>query len=202
MTRKAMLVLGAFASRLKATRARLRKDARAGSAAIEFAMLALPFFYFLFGIIETGVLFFAQSALTNATEDTARMIRTGQIQGALTSDELVGDICAKLSGLIETSGCKIDLKVDLRVFSGFGGSGYPDVVKPDGALDTDNMAVQATDACKVVLFRAYYPWTIMTPFMGALMSNMPSGNQVLLGAAAAFRTEPFPDATYTTTSQC
>ena len=73
-----MFGLGVLASRLRRTRLRMRKNSRSGMAAVEFAMVAPAFFLFLFGIIETGVIFFAQSALTNATNDAARLVRTGQ----------------------------------------------------------------------------------------------------------------------------
>jgi len=220
-----MLVLGAFASRLKGLhkrgpqpqgaddgiRARMRRDSRRGSAAIEFAMLAPVFFLFLFGLIETGVIYFAQATLTNAIDDAARTVRTGKLMGTLTADQMKDAVCNGIAtrqdgtgpmGLMSWDTCKATLQVDMRVFDGFSGANYPSVIKADGSLDVNNMTVQATDACKVVLFRAYYPWTVLTPFLGSLMSNMPSGNQVLLGAAAAFRTEPYPDASRATTQLC
>lgn len=205
-----MLVLGAFASRLKASRTRMRRDARRGSAAIEFAMVAPIFFLFLFGIIETGVLYFAQSTLTNAIDDAARQVRTGQLKGTLTADQMKDAVCSGIAtlengqgtGLMSWQTCKATLQVDMRVFDGFSGASYPNVIKDNGALDVNNMTVQATDACKVVLFRAYYPWKVLTPFLAQLMSNMPSGNEILLGSAAAFRTEPYPDADRATSATC
>jgi hypothetical protein len=53
-----------------------------------------------------------------------------------------------------------------------------------------------------VLFRAYYPWHVLTPFLASLMSNMPSGDEFLLGSGAAFRTEPYPDAGRQATTTC
>jgi Flp pilus assembly protein TadG len=191
-------------------RARMRAEQQRGSAAIEFAMIAPVFFLFMFGIIETGVIYFAQSTLTNAVEDAARMVRTGQLKGTLTADQMKEAVCTDFAssqdgsklGLMSWQTCLDTLQVDMRVFDGFSGASYPSVIKSDGALDVNNMTVQATDACKVVLFRAYYPWHILTPFLAPLMSNMPSGTDVLLGAAQAFRTEPYPDASRETTSLC
>lgn len=194
----------------------MRKDSRRGSAAIEFAMVAPIFFLFLFGLIETGVLFLAQSTLTNAIEDAARQVRTGQQKGALSADTVKSLVCSSFAssdpqnppasgahtGLMSWQDCKNTLQVDLRVFDGFSGASYPKVIKDNGALDVNNMTVQATDACKVVLLRAYYPWSVLTPFLAPLMSNMPSGTQVLLGSAAAFRTEPYPDANRQASTTC
>lgn len=205
-----MLVPGKFASKLRRLRTRFRKDARRGSAAIEFAMIAPVFFLFLFGIIETGVIYFAQSTLTNSVEDAARLVRTGQLKGTLTPDQMKTAVCNDFAsspdgskvGLMSWETCLNNLQVDMRVFDGFGGASYPSVIKSDGSLDVNNMTVQATDACKVVLFRAYYPWHILTPFLAPLMSNMPSGTDVLLGAAQAFRTEPYPDASRQASTLC
>ncbi len=211
-----MMVLGVYAARLNRMRLRMRRDSRSGSAAIEFAMVAPIFFLFLFGLIETGVLFFAQATLSNAIEDAARQVRTGQQKGTLSAETVRAMVCAGFAssdpahppasgartGLMSWETCTKTLQVDMRVFSGFSGASYPNVIKSDGALDVNNMTVQATDACKVVLLRAYYPWSVLTPFLAPLMSNMPSGTQVLLGSAAAFRTEPYPDATREASTTC
>lgn len=205
-----MLVLGAFVARLKTLRKRMREESRRGSAAIEFAMIAPVFFLFLFGIIETGVIYFAQATLTNSIEDAARQVRTGQLTGTLTADQMKHAVCDSFAtsqdgsklGLVSWQTCLNTVQVDMRVFNGFGGASYPNVILPDGGLDVNNMTVQATDACKVVLFRAYYPWHILTPFLAPLMSNMPSGTDVLLGAAEAFRTEPYPDANHEANAAC
>lgn len=196
-----MLGLGILASRLRRARVRMRKNSRSGMAAVEFAMVAPAFFLFLFGIIETGVIFFAQSALTNATNDAARMVRTGQIKGDITASQLTDAVCDEMTGMMSLQTCQANLKVDLRVYGGFGGANYPDVLNPDGSLNTNNMAVNSSTACSVVLFRTFYPWTIMTPLMAPLMSNMPS-NQYLMTAAAAFRNEPYPDQQHVSNALC
>lgn len=197
-------------------RARMRKDSRRGSAAIEFAMVAPVFFLFLFGLIETGVVYFAKSTLTNAIDDAARQVRTGQRKGVLSATDVKTMICTGIAssdpgnippggarvGLMSWQTCMDTVQVDMRVFDGFSGASYPDVVAADGSLLVNNMTIQTTDACKVVLLRAYYPWKVLTPFLGPIMSNMPSGDQILLGSAAAFRTEPYPDAERETTTLC
>jgi len=74
-----------LAARFRGLRRRLRADGIKGSAAIEFAMVAPVFFVLLMGTIEAGVIFFAQSALQNALNDTARLVRTGQTSCYTTS---------------------------------------------------------------------------------------------------------------------
>ena len=171
-------------------RERHRHDGRSGSAAIEFALIAPVLFLFLFGIIETGVIFFASAALQNATDDTARLIRTGQMTGNLTASQLRSYICSEISGLIASTTCNSNLQIDLRSYSTFSGASYPSVVNANGSLNSGAMAVDATGDCQVVLLRTFYPWTILTPLMQTFLANMPN-DQHLLAAAAAFRTEPY-----------
>ena len=46
-----------------------------GATAIEFAIVALPFFALLFGILELAVVFFINSALVQATAEAGRVLR-------------------------------------------------------------------------------------------------------------------------------
>ena len=55
---------------------------RRGSAAVEFAMVALPFLALIFGILELSMIYLVSTTLENATADTARKIRTGELQTA------------------------------------------------------------------------------------------------------------------------
>ncbi len=57
---------------------RLRRS-RDGAAALEFAILAVPFFIIIFASIETFVAFTAEQMIASATDSMARKIRTGQI---------------------------------------------------------------------------------------------------------------------------
>ena len=176
--------------------ARMRARARSGSAAIEFALVAPVFFLFIFGIIETGVIYFAGTALQNATDDAARLVRTGEAVG-MTEAQFKSQICGEISGLISASTCTTNLQVDIRQYSSFTTASYPSVTNTNGSLNTGAMQYPSSlTPCEVVLVRAFYPWSIITPLMQPLLENMPNG-QYLLSAAAAFRSEP-----YTSSSTC
>jgi Flp pilus assembly protein TadG len=169
---------------------------RSGSAAIEFAIIAPVLFLFLFGMIETGVIYFAGTTLQNATDDAARMVRTGQAS-AFTEAQFKTQICSEMTGIISSAQCTTNLQVDVRQYGTFGAASYPSVTNPDGSLNTGAMTYPgAMSPCQVVLVRAFYPWSIMTPLMQPLLQNMPNG-QYLLTAAAAFRSEP-----YTSSATC
>jgi Flp pilus assembly protein TadG len=170
---------------------RKRGRARSGSVAIEFALIAPVLALFLFGIIETGVIFFAQSALQNAADDAARLVRTGQAQSnAMTEAQYAQQICGEMSGLVSTANCTSNLQVDMQSFTDFSSANYNNVMNPNGTLNAKKMQYLTGGACDVVLVRAFYPWSIMTPLLSPLLSNMPNG-QYLLTAATAFRNEPY-----------
>lgn len=89
-----------------------------GSAAIEFGMIAVPFFMMIFAIIETAMMFFATQALETATQDSARLIMTGQAQIAgMSASQFKANVCTRLSGLLD---CANGVDVDVKSYSSFG----------------------------------------------------------------------------------
>lgn len=65
--------------RLLATLRRFR-GSRRGSAAVEFALVAPMFFALLFAIIESALMFLASQVLESASQNSARVLLTGQAQ--------------------------------------------------------------------------------------------------------------------------
>ncbi|MEJ0060036.1 MAG: TadE family protein [Terricaulis sp.] len=53
---------------------------KSGAAALEFAMVAIPFFLLTFGLAEVAMIGFTQTTLDYAVSETAREIRTGATQ--------------------------------------------------------------------------------------------------------------------------
>lgn len=186
-----MSIVRNFRTFMLRTARRMRKDARSGSSIIEFAVIAPVFLLFLCGIIETGVIFYGQSTLFYATSDATRMVRTGQITGNVTAATIRTQICNRIGGLISSSQCNANLKIDMRTYSGFGSSSYPSVTNSNGTINNSALNTSSSlSACQIVLIRSFYPWAIMTPLMRPLLKTASDGTH-LLYAAAAFRTEPY-----------
>lgn len=164
-----------------------------GSAAIEFAMVAPVFFTLLLGIIQAGIVFFAQETLQNAVMDVGRQVRTGQAQAAsMTQQQFRTQICNEVSALLDCNaslnGVSL-LQFDVNAYpAGFAGNmnTSPLVGNDLPALNTYNMG----NACDVVLVRVYYKWPIQAPGLDWFMVNM-ANNSHLLAAASAFRNEPY-----------
>ena len=186
-----------LAARFRRLRRRLKADGIKGSAAIEFAMVAPVFFVLLMGTIEAGVIFFAQSALQNALNDTARLVRTGQsgcytTSGgncvAMTQAQFRTKLCSEVSLLLQDC-TGASLQFDVQAYpSGFSSASNSSPLV-GGALPTLT-AFNVGNACDVVLARAFYKWPVFTPGLSYFLANVGSSYH-LLTSAAAFRNEPY-----------
>jgi Flp pilus assembly protein TadG len=160
-----------------------------GATAVEFAMVAAPFFFLLFAMIEIAAVFFTSTVLENAVLETAREIRTGQVQnGGITQAQFRDEICDRVSIVGDCD----RLEFDVQVFDGFNSVTQTSPIAGDGSLDTGSFGWDPGGAGDIVLVRVFYRWSLLTPNFGGALSNM-GGNQRLLTAATVFRNEPFDD---------
>ncbi|MES2254332.1 MAG: TadE/TadG family type IV pilus assembly protein [Pseudomonadota bacterium] len=183
-----------------------------GSAAIEFAFIAPMFFALMLGILEIGVMTFAQFAMQNAVTDAGRLIRTGQAQDATAligsgiampqcasdaastqvmfaspADWFKGQICCGVATLMDCSKLTVTVAAPAAGFNG----GFASL-GPAGSYSPGT-------ACSVVLVRADYIWTIWFPGLAQLLNANASANFLvnsgsngrLLSGTTAFRNEPF-----------
>jgi Flp pilus assembly protein TadG len=173
---------------MRALRRVWRRDER-GSVAIEFAIIAPVFFFLMFVIAETALVFVAEQVMDNAVFETARLIRTGQAQGppAMSQSDFKNAVCSRASVFINCSGSSFYLEV----------KSYPtfaDMVV-DAPVDDDDDFVDAGaydygSASEIVVVRAYYQWPTNTIFGSLSLKNLSNGKR-LIGSFAAFRNEPF-----------
>ena len=114
---------------------------REGSTAIEFTALAIPFSMLVFAILESCISFAGQEVLTNATDDVARQLRTGQLRAAdVNETSLKKMICDRLD-IVVAKGCP-DLVVDLREFPTFAAAAAVKIkLTTDKDIDTTGFAV-------------------------------------------------------------
>ncbi|MEQ8746590.1 TadE/TadG family type IV pilus assembly protein [Pyruvatibacter sp.] len=159
-----------------------------GSSAVEFALLAMPFFGILFATLEATAVFFASVSLETGAAEASRMVRTGQVQlQGLSREDIRNTICDAMF-----MGCDNRMQIDVRRFDNFSAIDFTDPLTEDGDLRTDLM-FQPGNPGDIVLVRVFYVWEIATPFLGAAMSNMSSGSRLII-SSAAFRNEPFGNA--------
>ena len=177
-----------------------------GAVAIEFGILAVPFFAVVFAIIETSMSFFAQQVLESALQDSIRQIRTGQSQARTipwTAAEFRAEICNHSFGFFS---CTDDngnrLRVKVTPVTNF--TAAPNQVQnpvnpacsmttPDPAADCNWSMAETYDdgtGSSVIIAQAYYKWPTMINLPWFNFANQ-AGNNRLLSAVRVFKNEPF-----------
>lgn len=168
------------------TARRFARD-RTGAAAVEFALVATPFFILLFGILEIALIFFATAIIEDSVSQAARDIRTGELQTAGGSEaDFRAAICARINTVADCG----RLQVDVRPFNSFSAADMGAPMNGDGELDNGNFTFEPGEAGDVVVVRVFYDWQLLGPGFINGLSNMP-GNRRLISSATAFRNEPF-----------
>ncbi|NQY15477.1 MAG: pilus assembly protein [Henriciella sp.] len=184
---------GVFATRWHKSFQAYCADKR-GLAAVEFAMIAMPFFLMIFGTIELAVIFIMQAILDNAAAEASRQIRTGQLQTAGLSQanmetrfkDSLGD---ELFGLLDPN----KVIYDVQTFTTFGntGGGITYDTSTD-SIDQSGFGYNFGGQNDIVVVRVFYEWDLIIPVLSAPLKNPNlSDNKTLLQATVAFRNEPF-----------
>ena len=181
---------GRSAGRKRFSPLRFARD-RKGSAAIEFAALALPFSLLLFAILETCLSFAAQQLLANSADKVARELRTGQIKAADLDEQKLRDlICADLE-IIVTSGCP-GLEVDLKEYNTYAAAAAVKInFTSDNDIDTSDFAVTPGKSQTKNMLRVFYRWPVITEFMKASLAKF--DGKAILFSTVTWQNEPFND---------
>jgi len=166
--------------------ARFGRD-RGGSAAVEFAFVALPFFLMLFAVLELALIFTLDAVLESAAIDTGRLVRTGQASAAsFTKDRFKQELCSRMS--VFSVGCADRVIVDVQPVVSFASPVVDDPVT-DGALDDDKAAYDGGAPGSLMLVRVWYRQPVLTPFLGQAVEAWANGHT--LTATTAFQNEPW-----------
>lgn len=160
---------------------------RKGIAAIEFALVAMPFLALMAGIIEFGLSFVVNRTLDHAVAESTRLIKTGQAQKAnFDKAKFKADVCSNMTAFCDLA----RLEIDVRTFDDFASiKNLPAMVGNDGNFSGGMNYTQSTGG-QIVVARAVYAWPMFT----ALLSTDPgdSGTTRHLYSTQVFRNEPFP----------
>lgn len=159
-----------------------------GSAAVDFALVLLPFLMVLMAIIESGLVLLASSVLDTATANSARLILTGQAQtSSMTAAQFKSTVCASLTVMFN---CTAKLYVDVESFSSFSAISLPAVTDAYGNLLTSNFNYLPGNPGDIVVVRLIYQWPIIASSLGiGLVTG--ANNTYTLVSTAAFRNEPY-----------
>jgi Flp pilus assembly protein TadG len=166
-----------------------------GAAAIEFALLAIPYFLIVFAIIETFIAFTGEQLIANAVDTMARKLRTGQITAETSKEDFRSAFCDEISILIQCNGEEDNkLILDVRSFSSF--ADIPKTIPRESGDLTATDIYEPGGADTINMLRAYYRWEIVTdlvrPYISAIRpadSSFPK--EFLIVATAAYKNENY-----------
>ena len=165
---------------------RFRRNRR-GSAAVEFALVAPLFFGLLFAIIELSMVFFASQVLETATQDSARVIMTGQAQNAsFTQAQFKNLVCSRLTIMFD---CVNGVSIDVQSYAAFGSVNVADPIDASKNFVPPNNYLPGNPG-DVVVVRLFYKWPLYVTGLGFNIANI-GGSKRLLTATAAFQNEPY-----------
>ena len=186
----------AFLNRFRPKFVRRMVKSESGAAAVEFALVAFPFFMVMGCICETGIMLFTEYSIQAGVQDAARQIRTGQAQNSsLSAANFKSKIC-EITGIVID--CESKLTVYVRPAASFTAlasvmPGYMNVgAKPDGTPNPISYSCGSPEQAAGVL--ATYDWKFTMPFM-TFLGNFGGGHTRRLYGIAIFQNEPFPAGT-------
>lgn len=163
--------------------------AKSGTAAVEFGLLAIPFFLLTLGVAEVAMIGLAQTSLDHAVSETARGIRTGTVQTqGQTYEQVQESLCNEVTSLLSVD-CEENLFLDVDTFNSFVGVQNQNPIV-NGTLQQGQFGFNPGASSSIVVVRAYYRWKILTPLFENVFQNVDGGQRILV-SNLMFRNEPF-----------
>lgn len=164
-------------------------DDRRGSTTVEFAMIALPFFGVLLGILQIALVFFGQQIMETVAEKSARLLMTGAAQErGMTAAQYKQSVCAHLPPTMSCS----SLYVDVQSATDFS---LANAAQPRMTFDPRTGALTGTQAYSpgragsIVVLRIMYLWPVVFAPGLNLASN--SKGDRLLVSTSVLKVEPY-----------
>ena len=156
---------------------------RRGSAAVEFALVAFPFFLLIMSIIEIGIIGVSSQSLKNGVRDTARLALVGEAQ-CMDRSEMIETICDN-SALLPQCSQRLDLRQS--VFPTGWQSNFDEQISaiPEGASEE----FQRPQGGDIVVVLAGYRWDLMSPILEPVLGD--EEGDFRFRQSFAFQTEAF-----------
>lgn len=157
-----------------------------GVAALEFALVALPFLMVTFGTLEIGLLMFKTSIMEGATRDAARQVRTGAAQTS--ANPLVDFQTAFCNGLFGMYDCAT-FYFDVRNFASFTAIALPAITFDANGIP-NNVVFQPGGPGTVSTVRVLTNHVFATPLIGSIMGSA-GNNTLVVSSTTVLKAEPY-----------
>jgi len=173
-----------------------RRD-KDGATAIEFAMVAMPFFFVILATMEVAMVMWQGEVLETAVARASRKIYTGEFQLAHAAEtnmttlqtQLKQSICGDMGVFLPSSSCTTQLSVDVRTLDTFSSTSTANPIDAaDGSYNTTKFGYANVAPKAVGLLTASFVYNPFFPQLG--IGTLPGGRRLIM-ATAAFKAEPY-----------
>lgn len=162
-----------------------------GATAVEFALLAFPFFTIIAGILQTSMVLLTGQVLESAVNDASRVIRTGQIRDQGNSlATFRTELCDRLYGLVNS--CD-GLHIRVTEITDFTSASVTVPIDTSCQNTCDWNAGQSWTpgaGKSIMLVQVYFKYPVFVQLGPFGMANLGDGTR-LMGAATVFQNEPY-----------
>ena len=181
-------------AKLSWSRRRFGKN-KSGSTAVEFAIVAPLFLMMMFSTFEVGWFYFANSVVDAAVGDSARLIKTGQVQRWSGDDEFKFDaLYDTICDVVKTFGeCDTRLTLEGKTFASFtelAADNTPATCADAPSDQLEAMPFEPGGELQIIRVRVCYIYTTLNPAIGISLAE-PGTNQRRLISTMIFRNEPY-----------
>ncbi len=160
-----------------------------GATAVEFAIVATPFFALLIALFQTALVFFAQRVLDEITDQASRYILTGQAQTAgMTQSQFATYVCQNSFAIFNCS----NFMINVQNYSSFSSANTttPTLTFNSQGAVTNQWTWSPGNAGDIVIVQVMYQWPIMLGPLGFNLANLSNGDRLLV-STVAFKNEPY-----------
>jgi Flp pilus assembly protein TadG len=188
-------MFAAFRERLGRSANRLRSSrqfavCKKASAAVEFGLVAAPFFALLMALFQTALVFFAGRVLDVTTLQASRYILTGQAQSAnYTQANFATYVCNNTFALFNCA----NFMINVQSYNSFASSSTctsPTLTYNKQGAVTNTWVYSPGGPGDVVLVQVMYQWPVVGGPLSFNLSNLSNGDRLLM-SCAAFKNEPY-----------
>lgn len=158
-------------------------------AAIEFALVAMPFFMLLIGTLEVAMFFAAGSVLEGGAATAARLLRTGQAQlSADPETTFREELCDRVDSMLDCDVLQYEV-IHIAANTFAAAENYEPEFDDDGNLIPQEFSTGNSN--DVIMVQTVYRYEFLTPFIGTLMTGEAGRNWAYHMATSVIKAEPY-----------
>lgn len=166
-----------------------------GTTAIEFAMVATPFFILVFMLIGFALYFFVMNSLDKGMDQTSRLVRTGQAQKSnMTVSGFKQGVCQGAGAWVKCNKVEVFVQkfADWQSVQPQACLNSSGAQVTNGASGSDPIATYSGASSDIVIVTTCYKWEFAQNIPYIKLGNMADGS-MMMQTTTAFRTEPYQE---------